>query len=128
MPDDVEVPDDEEAPAPKNPGCLLYLMGMVMMLLYPLWFGYVVSLIWNWHIAGWHGLPVLGYATAAAASLIINLIRRKKKSSKVFMDYKLMDEATKAFYLKNAMGRFWADVADLTLPPLLVLGIAWLMV
>lgn len=40
--------------------CLLALALVPVIVLAPLWAGFVMSWLWNWHIAGWDGLPQSG--------------------------------------------------------------------
>lgn len=108
-------------------GCLLPLVDFVATFSYPLWLGYAVSVVWNWHVVGWNELPTLGYATAASVCLIFNLIRPKKHAAESWMQAKLMSEGDKEIWQHEQRTRIWIGLFQKIVGPMITIGIAWLM-
>lgn len=117
---------DDNVDNDNSVGCLLPLVDFVAMFSYPLWLGYVISVVWNWHIAGWHELPVLGYATAASVCLIFNLARPKKLVD-TWMKAKLLSDETKAIYEREQRTRIWIGLTTKIFGPMITIAIAWVM-
>lgn len=67
-----EKSDKEDAS--KAGGCIFAVVLIFFSVAGAIWAGYAMATVWNWHIAGWNGLPEAGYKMMTAFDLVVGLL------------------------------------------------------
>ena len=91
-------------------GCAL--AALLMIIPSAIWHGWVLSIVWGWFIVPLFGLPSLSIAYAVGLVLVAGMFRGESKT----------DEDDDVVY------RIAKSLGNAFLGPLLVLGLAWIVV